>query len=82
MANSLATTVATPAKWVGRARPSSGSDTSATVTDVRTAPSGYISSPDGTNSRSTPSRLGQGGVAVEVAGVGVEVLGRARTAAG
>ncbi len=54
MANSLATTVATPAKWVGRAAPSSGADTSATDTVVSTG-RGYISSTDGTNSTSTPA---------------------------
>ena len=62
MANSLATTVATPAKCVGRAAPSSGSETSATVTVVRTAPSGYISSADGHEQEVDALRLGQRGV--------------------
>ena len=43
---SLATIVATPAKWVGRARPSIGADTLATVTVVE-KPGGYISVGDG-----------------------------------
>src|ERR671913_181416 len=54
MANSLATTVATPAKWVGRRAPSSGSDTSATDTVVSIGV-GYISSTPGVNSTSTPA---------------------------
>ncbi len=54
MANSLATTVATPAKWVGRDAPSSGSDTPATDTVVSTGV-GYISATSGTNSMSTPA---------------------------
>ena len=76
MANSFATTVATPSKCVGRVRPSSGSDTPATDTVVRIG-SGYISSAVGTKSTSTPAPLGQRRVGSQVTGVGVEVLGGA-----
>ncbi len=52
--NSLATTVVTPSKWVGRAAPHNPSVSPATWT-VLTVGSGYISGTLGTNSTSTPS---------------------------
>ena len=55
MENSLATTVATPAKWVGRTAPSIRIDTSATDTVVNTG-WGYISSTDGTSTWVAPIR--------------------------
>ena len=82
MANSLATTVATPAKWVGRARPSSGSDTSATVHRRAHRAVGVHLLARRHEEQVDALALGQRGVAVEVAGVGVEVLGGRRTAAG
>ena len=76
MANSLATTVATPAKWVGRAAPSSGADTSATDTVVSTGRRVHLV--DRRHEQQVDPRLGgQGRVPVEVARVGVEVLARA-----
>ncbi len=54
MLNSLATTVATPAKWVGRDAPSMVAASSGTITDVAVG-RGYISSTDGVNSTSTPA---------------------------
>ena len=59
MANSLATTVATPSKWPGRAAPSQASvrpDT-ATVVDGGSGHDGYISSTDGTKTTSTPASV-------------------------
>ena len=53
--SSLATTVVTPSKWVGRAAPHIPSVSPATCTVVRVAPSGYISSTSGRNIRSTPA---------------------------
>ena len=79
--NSLATTVVTPSKWPGRLAPHSPSVSPATCTVVR-APLGYISSTAGANSTSTPSALGDGAVAVEVARIRVEILVRRRTASG
>ena len=78
MLKSFATTVQTPAKWVGRDAPSITSVSADTSTEVSTAdrPPGYISSTDGVNSTSLPGRLHLGGVTVGVAGIGVEVLGR------
>ena len=54
MAKSLATTVATPAKCVGREAPSMDWLRPPTATVVRTG-SGYISSCSGLKSRSTPA---------------------------
>jgi hypothetical protein len=45
--NSLATTVATPTKWPGRAIPSRRSETAPTVTVVEN-PAGYMTSTVGT----------------------------------
>src|SRR5205823_2429723 len=56
MLNSLATTVATPAKCVGRDAPSIAADTSATEIDVSVGvPNGYISSTLGCRITSTPA---------------------------
>ena len=56
MLKSLATTVATPAKCVGRDAPSIDADTSATDTDVSVGvPNGYISSTLGCSTTSTPA---------------------------
>ena len=79
--NSFATTVVTPSKWPGRLAPHSPSVSPSTCTVVR-APVGYISATVGMNSTSTPSALGDRGVALEIARVRAEVLGRARTAWG
>ena len=56
MANSLATTVATPSKWPGREDPSQPSLTPATLTEVATTAGnpGYISSTDGANTTAAP----------------------------
>ena len=54
--SSLATTVATPAKWWGRAAPSIGPLTPATVTVVE-KPGAYISSTLGANKRSQPASV-------------------------
>ena len=71
----MATTVATPAKWVGRARPSSGAETPATVTVVL-SPAGYISATVGRVEQVAAGAGQQGGVAGLVAGIGLEILGR------
>ena len=52
--NRIATTVATPSKWPGRADPSSGSAIAPTETVV-SKPGGKTSSTGGANTRSTPS---------------------------
>src|SRR5439155_21859832 len=54
ISNSLATTVATPAKWPGRAAPSSGSPISPGSMRIL-SPGGYISSTLGTNAAATPA---------------------------
>ena len=61
--NSLATTVVTPSKWVGRLAPHSPAVSPSTCTVVR-APVGYISSTDGSEQHVDALGLGHGGVAV------------------
>ena len=77
MPSSFATTVSIPSKWPGRDRPSKSDATGPPVTLVCVAPSGYISSTVGANTKSTPRPSSSVEVAVEVARVLVEVLVRA-----
>ena len=75
MENSLVTTVVTPSKCPGRLAPHSTSVRPATCTVVR-APPGYISSTVGSEEHVDALRRRDRGVAVGVARVGGEVLGR------
>ena len=77
MENSLATTVATPSKWPGRAAPSQASLTPSTDTVVAGAAGqlGYISHTGGTKTTSAPASATDGEVALERAGVPLHVLG-------
>ena len=62
MANSLATTVATPSKWAGRDAPSQASLTPCTETVVEggSGQVGYISPTVGTKTRSAPAPVQAG----------------------
>ena len=73
--NSFATTVATPAKCVGRLAPSSPSLIPPTVTVVAIGV-GYISTGSGWNTRSAPASLDQRKVSGQVARIGLQVLVR------
>ena len=73
MENSFATTVATPAKCVGRDAPSIADDTPATAPGDAPA-SGYISSLVRAEQQRHAGRDRLGRVALEVARVGAEVL--------
>ncbi len=77
----FATTVATPAKCVGRDAPSIADDTPVTCTEVCTA-SGYISSSIRAEQQRHPGRERLGRVTLGIPRVGAQVLTGAELQAG